>query len=61
MTDLFAALALVLVIEGILPLLSPSGYRSALQSMLQQDDQMLRKIAVGSILAGLLLLYIVKS
>lgn len=61
MQDLFAALALVLVIEGILPLLSPSGYRSALQSMLQQDDQMLRKIAIGSILAGLLLLYIVRS
>ena len=60
MQDLFAALALVLVIEGILPLLSPSGYRSALESMLQQDDRMLRKIAVGSILAGLLLLYIVK-
>ena len=60
MQDLFAALALVLVIEGILPLLSPSGYRSALQSMLQQDDRVLRKIAVGSILAGLLLLYIVK-
>ena len=61
MQDLFAALALVLVIEGILPLLSPSGYRSALESMLRQDDGMLRKIAVGSILAGLLLLYIVKS
>lgn len=61
MQDLFAALALVLVIEGILPLLSPSGYRSALQSMLQQDDRMLRKIAIGSILAGLLLLYIVRS
>jgi uncharacterized protein YjeT (DUF2065 family) len=61
MQDLFAALALVLVIEGILPLLSPSGYRSALQSMLQQDDRMLRKIAVGSILAGLLLLYIIRS
>ncbi|MEA3303217.1 MAG: DUF2065 domain-containing protein [Pseudomonadota bacterium] len=61
MQDLFAALALVLVIEGILPLISPSGYRSALQSMLQQDDQMLRKIAVGSILAGLLLLYIIRS
>jgi uncharacterized protein YjeT (DUF2065 family) len=60
MTDLFAALALVLVIEGILPLLSPGGYRSALEVMLQQDDQMLRKIAVASILAGLLLLYIVK-
>ncbi|HBH35894.1 MAG TPA: DUF2065 domain-containing protein [Gammaproteobacteria bacterium] len=61
MQDLFAALALVLVIEGILPLLSPSGYRSALETMLQQDDQMLRKIAVGSILAGLLLLYLVRS
>ena len=61
MQDLFAALALVLVIEGILPLISPSGYRSALESMLKQDDQMLRKIAVGSILAGLLLLYIIRS
>ncbi|MEN8213801.1 MAG: DUF2065 domain-containing protein [Pseudomonadota bacterium] len=61
MQDLFAALALVLVIEGILPLVSPSGYRSALQTMLQQDDRMLRRIAVGSIIAGLLLLTIVKS
>lgn len=61
MQDLFAALALVLVIEGILPLLSPNGYRTALQSMLQQDDHMLRRIAIGSILAGLLLLYVVRS
>ena len=61
MQDLFAALALVLVIEGSLPLISPSGYRSALESMLKQDDQMLRKIAVGSILVGLLLLYIIRS
>jgi uncharacterized protein len=61
MQDLFAALALVLVIEGILPLLSPSGYRSALKTMLQQDDQMLRKIAIGSIVVGLVLLTIVRS
>lgn len=61
MQDLFAALALVLVIEGILPLLSPSGYRSALKTMLQQDDQMLRKIAIGSIIVGLVLLTIVRS
>lgn len=61
MQDFFAALALVLVIEGILPLLSPSGYRSALKTMLQQDDQMLRKIAIGSIIVGLVLLTIVRS
>jgi hypothetical protein len=61
MQDLFAALALVLVIEGILPLLSPSGYRAALKTMLQQDDQMLRKIAIGSIIVGLVLLTIVRS
>ena len=40
--DLWAALALVLVIEGILPFINPNGMRNAWQQMVQMDDKSLR-------------------
>ena len=61
MQDLFAALALVLVLEGILPFLMPDRYRSAIRSLTDLDDSMLRKIGLGSMIAGLILLLIVRS
>ena len=61
MQDLFAALALVLVMEGILPFLTPGGYRSAVESLSNLDDDKLRKICLGSMIAGLILQLIVKS
>ena len=59
--DFFSALALVLVIEGLLPFLTPGGYRRAIATMLQMDDRGLRLMGLASMLAGLLFLYLVRS
>ncbi len=61
MQDLFAALALVLVLEGIMPFLVPSRYRDAVRKISELDDSMLRKVGLASMIAGLVLLLIVRS
>ena len=53
------ALALVLVIEGLLPFLSPERWRSMLALVAQMDDRSIRAVGLGSMLLGLALLYIV--
>jgi len=58
--DLLTALALLLVIEGIIPFLNPAGMRRMLQSMMQLDDKALRTAGFISMLIGLVLLYIVR-
>ena len=40
--DLFAALALYLVIEGLLPFASPSGWRRSLEMLSRLSDAQLR-------------------
>jgi hypothetical protein len=58
--DLLAAFALMLVLEGILPFLNPQGVRQALLQMAELDLRVLRFIGLGSMLAGLALLYVVR-
>jgi len=57
--DLGVALALLFVIEGVWPFLSPGGLRKALLSVAAQDDRSLRTTGLISMLAGLALLYLV--
>lgn len=58
--DLLAATALVLVLEGILPFLSPQQYRRTMLAVSQLHDGTLRKIGFGSMLLGLVTLYLVR-
>jgi hypothetical protein len=58
--DLWAALALVLVIEGILPFLSPSGLRKAYGQMIQMGDRTLRLYGLISMIAGAVLLTLIR-
>ncbi|MDD3608872.1 MAG: DUF2065 domain-containing protein [Halothiobacillaceae bacterium] len=53
MNDLWAAFALVLIIEGLLPFLSPRGYRQAVEQMASQSDTALRIVGLVLMLAGL--------
>lgn len=53
---LFGALALMLVIEGLLPFLSPSAWRQMFARALSLSDGQLRFLGLASMLAGLLLL-----
>jgi uncharacterized protein len=57
--DLWVALALVLVIEGILPFLSPGAWREMMRSAAELDDRTLRQVGLGSMLLGVALLYLV--
>ncbi len=59
MDTLWAALALVLVIEGLLPLASPGGWRRMFSQMLQMHDGQIRFIGMCSVLTGLALLWFV--
>ena len=54
-------MALVLVLEGLIPFLSPRGYRDMVQQMAQMPEQMLRNVGLMLIIVGLLLLYLVRG
>ena len=56
-TSLLTALALVLVIEGLLPLVSPDGWRRMFTQILQLADGQIRFFGLLSIGAGLLMLW----
>ena len=59
-TDLLTALALVLVLEGIMPFINPAGLRKMIAIVAQMNDATLRFIGLSSMLAGLVLLYLVR-
>ena len=60
-SDLFAALALYLVLEGIMPFLSPQGLKRLLLALSGMPDRVLRWCGLISMSAGLVLLYLVRS
>jgi uncharacterized protein YjeT (DUF2065 family) len=51
------ALALVLVIEGLFPFLSPTGWRRMFTQILQLNDGQIRFFGICSMLAGSFLLW----
>lgn len=53
------AVALVFIIEGLIPFLSPGRWRNMLAMAGQMDDRVIRNIGLGSMLFGLTLLYLV--
>lgn len=55
---LWQALALVLVIEGLLPLLAPRGWRRMLEQVLLLENGQIRFFGLCSVLAGLALLWL---
>lgn len=52
---LLTALGLVLIIEGLLPLLMPQAWRETFQRLIVLKDGQLRFIGLISVLGGLLL------
>ncbi len=55
---LWQALALVLVIEGLLPLLAPRGWRRMFEQVLLLENGQIRFFGLCSVLAGLALLWL---
>ena len=54
---LLTALALMLIIEGMLPFLAPAFWRETFRRIIAMSDGQLRFIGIASMLAGLLLLF----
>ena len=59
--DLAAAFALYLVIEGMLPFLNPQGMKRAMSTFSALPDGQLRIAGLVAMVAGLGLLWIVRS
>lgn len=58
--DLWAALALLMVIEGIAPFINPGAVKRMMATLVQMDDHSLRIAGLVSMLAGVALLYWVR-
>jgi uncharacterized protein YjeT (DUF2065 family) len=60
-SDLLAACALYLVLEGIMPFMNPQAMRRALQAFAGLEDGTLRAIGLGCMISGAALLYWVRG
>jgi hypothetical protein len=58
--SLATALCLVLVLEGLMPFLAPGLWKRALAGISLISDRQLRLAGLGSMVAGTLLLYLVR-
>lgn len=59
--DLLAAVAILLVLEGLLPFANPSGTRRVFEQLSTMGERELRIAGLISVLAGLVLLFVVRS
>ena len=60
-TEILTAVALLLVIEGMLPFIRPSRYKQLVAQLIRLSDNQLRVFGLSAMMAGLLLLFIVRS
>ncbi|MCK4833555.1 MAG: DUF2065 domain-containing protein [Gammaproteobacteria bacterium] len=58
--SIIPAFALVLVIEGMLPFLSPRSWRDAMLQAAKLPDNVLRGLGLVSMIAGVIVLYLVR-
>lgn len=59
--EIAVAISLLLVIEGILPFLSPQSWRKMAFSVAQLDDRSLRIMGLVSMLIGVGVLYLING
>ncbi|MFQ5660141.1 MAG: DUF2065 domain-containing protein [Gammaproteobacteria bacterium] len=60
LVDFLTAVALVFILEGIMPFINPDGLRKMFMMAVQLDNASLRFIGLSSMLSGLVLLYFVR-
>lgn len=58
--DLWRALALVMIIEGLFPFIAPARWQQMLQQVTQTEPRILRAIAGGVMISGLILLQLLR-
>ena len=59
--DLWAAFALYLVLEGLMPFLNPGAKKRTLLQLAGLEERKLRIAGLASMIAGALLLYFVRG
>ena len=57
-SNILVAVALVLVLEGIVPFLAPAAWREAFRRLIRFSDGQIRFVGLTSMLAGLILLMV---
>ena len=60
-TTLIMALALMLILEGVLPFLAPNLWRDTFRRITQMSDGQIRFVGLSSMIVGLLLLLWIRS
>ena len=60
-SDLFAAFAIYLVIEGLLPFVNPQGCKQSIEMIAQLSDTQLRIFGLASMIAGVFLFAVVRG
>ena len=60
-TEILTALALVLIIEGMVPFVGPGKYRQIVSQMAMLSDNHLRTVGLVVMIAGVVLLFLVRS
>ncbi len=60
-TSLWAAFALMLVIEGMLPFLLPAVWRETFRRLTEMTDGQIRFVGLSSMLVGLLVLLLTQA
>ena len=56
-----AALALMLVLEGLLPFFSPGGWRRVFEQVLRMTDGQIRFLGLASVVCGIVLYWFVTT
>jgi len=54
--DFLTAIALVLIIEGLLPVITPNGWQKAMQELSRANPKMIRYGGIVSMLCGAVML-----
>ena len=60
-TEILTALALVLVIEGMLPFVRPGRYKQLVAQIVRLSDNQLRVFGLTAMIIGIVLLFIVRN
>ena len=60
-TTLLMALALMLILEGVLPFLAPNLWRDTFRRITQMNDGQIRFVGLSSMIVGLILLWFVRT
>ena len=60
-TEILTALALLMIIEGMLPFIGPDRYKQLVAQIVRLSDNQLRAAGLAAMIAGLVLLFIVRS